>query len=135
MNKLSCESWNTIFNSEDVNDMFNSFLNIYLRIFYSSFPLKKVISRNKNDNNWITTGIKTSCRHKRELYVACRNSNNQESKRCYQIYCKILSNVIKEAKRIHYDKTIKNQATNVKPPLTSLRSFLIISNLKLMYKN
>jgi len=51
LNKLSCESWNTIFNSEDVNDMFNSFLNTYLRIFYSSFPLKKVIGRNKNDNN------------------------------------------------------------------------------------
>ena len=41
LNKLSCESWNTIFNSEDVNGMFNSFLNIYLRYFYSSFPLKK----------------------------------------------------------------------------------------------
>ena len=41
IDKLSCESWNSIFNSEDVNAMFNSFLNIYLRIFYSSFPLKK----------------------------------------------------------------------------------------------
>jgi hypothetical protein len=96
-NKLSCESWNTIFNSEDVNDMFNSFLNIYLRIFYSSFPLKKVIGRNKNDNNnWITTGIKTLCRHKRELYLACRNSSNQESK------------------RIHYDKTIKKSSNKCK---------------------
>jgi len=65
--KLSCESWDTVFNSEDVNTMFNSFLNIYLRIFYSSFPLKKVISRNNKDNKkWITIGIKTSCRHNRE---------------------------------------------------------------------
>jgi hypothetical protein len=40
--KLSCESWDTIFNSKDVNTMFNSFLDIYLRIFYFSFPLKKV---------------------------------------------------------------------------------------------
>jgi hypothetical protein len=39
--KLSCESWDSTFNSEDVKTMFNSFLNIYLRIFYSSFPLKK----------------------------------------------------------------------------------------------
>jgi len=39
--KLSCESWDTIFNSEDVNTVFSSFLNIYLKIFYSSFPLKK----------------------------------------------------------------------------------------------
>ena len=60
MDKLSCESWDTIFSSEDVDDMFNSFLNIYLRIFYSSFPFKKVFSRNRNDNNWITVGIKTN---------------------------------------------------------------------------
>ena len=41
IDKLSCKSWDTIFNSEDINDMFNSFFNIYLRIFYCSFPLKK----------------------------------------------------------------------------------------------
>ena len=70
----------TIFNSNDVNAMFNSFLNIYLRI-YSSFPPKKVMNSNNNDdNNWITSGIKTSCRHKRELYLAYRNSNNLELK-------------------------------------------------------
>jgi hypothetical protein len=84
-------------------------------IFYSSFPLIKVFSRNKNDNNnWITIGIKTSCRHKRELYLACRNSNNQELKRYYQVYCKILFNVIKEAKRIYYDKTIKKSSNKCK---------------------
>jgi hypothetical protein len=115
LDKLSCKTWDTIFNSEDVNDMLNSFLNIYLRIFYSSFPLKKVISRNKNaNNNWITTGIKTSCRHKRELYLACRNSNNHESKRYYQVYCKIMSNVIKQARRIYYDNTIKKSSNKCK---------------------
>jgi hypothetical protein len=39
--KLSFETWNSIFDSNDVNFMFNSFLGIYLRIFYCSFPLKK----------------------------------------------------------------------------------------------
>ena len=68
IDKLSCESWDSIFNSEYVNAMFNSFLNIYLRIFNSSYPIKTVINRNKNDNNLITSGIRTSCRHKRELH-------------------------------------------------------------------
>jgi hypothetical protein len=37
-----------------------SFLNTYLRIFYSIFPLKRVINRNKNyNNNWIPLGLKT----------------------------------------------------------------------------
>ena len=69
INKLSKESWDTIFNSDDVNALFNSFLNINLSIFYSNFLPKRVINRNNNDNcNWITLGIETSCRHKRELY-------------------------------------------------------------------
>ena len=50
-NKLSKESWDIIFNSDDVNSMFNTCLNIYLRIFYSSFPPKRVINRNNNNSN------------------------------------------------------------------------------------
>lgn len=38
LNKLSSESWEGIFNNDDINIMFNSFLNTYLKIFYSSFP-------------------------------------------------------------------------------------------------
>jgi len=45
INKLSNKSWDTVFNSDDVSAMFNSFLNFYLRIFYSSFSL----NRNNND--------------------------------------------------------------------------------------
>jgi hypothetical protein len=40
LNKLSYEIWNTTFSSEDVNTMFNAFLHIYLKIFYSNFPPK-----------------------------------------------------------------------------------------------
>ena len=48
--KLSNESWDSVFNNNDVNLMFNSFLNIYLRIFYSSFPLIRTKCRNHKYN-------------------------------------------------------------------------------------
>jgi hypothetical protein len=35
------------------------------------------------------------------------NSNNPELKKYYKLYCKILTNGIKEAKRLHYDGKIK----------------------------
>jgi hypothetical protein len=35
---LSYETWDEIFENKDVNRIFNSFLNIYLRIFNASFP-------------------------------------------------------------------------------------------------
>jgi hypothetical protein len=73
--KLSYETWDSVFHHDDVNTIFNSFLNTYLRIFCSSFPLTKV-KRTIHNTSCITQGIKISCKHKRELYITCRNSNS-----------------------------------------------------------
>jgi hypothetical protein len=70
-------SW---FDSDDIDSKFNSFLNTYLRIFYSSFPLKIVKKETKNKTTWITVGIKTSCKHKRHLYLARRARRSKTKK-------------------------------------------------------
>jgi len=54
---------------------------------------------NKYNNNWITLGIRTSCKRKRELFSLTRNSNNSALKQYYKAYCKILKKVIREAKK------------------------------------
>jgi len=94
---LSYESWDEIFTEENVDSVFNSFLNTYLRIFYHSFPLKKVY-HSQHNKAWITTGIKISSQHKRDLYLLCRITNNPKLKNHYKTYCRILSDVIKTAK-------------------------------------
>ena len=102
---LSNESWSNIFNADDVNLMYNSFLNTYLRIFYASFPLTRVTSQNKC-NQWITVGIRTSCKRKRELFLLNRSLNNPVLKRYYKKYCNILVKVIREAKRMTFSTRI-----------------------------
>jgi len=67
-----------------------------------------------DDDKWITLGIKTSCRHKRELYLISRNSNDEKLKRHYQACCKILHNVIKEAKKLYYDTKIQKSNNKCK---------------------
>jgi hypothetical protein len=44
--KLSHENWDSLFSSDD-NVAFNSFLDSYLKIFNSSFPLKRVCTTKK----------------------------------------------------------------------------------------
>jgi hypothetical protein len=44
LTKLSYETWDITFSSDDVNIMFNTFLGSYLKIFYFSFPLKKILT-------------------------------------------------------------------------------------------
>ena len=41
LTKLSYETWDITFSSENVNIMFNVFVDTYLKTLYSSFPLKK----------------------------------------------------------------------------------------------
>jgi hypothetical protein len=105
--QLSYEQWENVFGSNNVNEIFNNFLNTYLRCYYSSF--NKKTTKNLHDNNhWITTGIKTSCTRKRELFHLCRLNNDTNLETYYKRYCKILSNVILLAKKLHYTRIILN---------------------------
>jgi len=110
--KLSHETWEQVFDGNDVNKIFNSFLNIFLRIYYSSFPLVQAKSK-VNQNSWITPGIITSCEHKRELYKELRNKHNATLASYYRDYSKILPMVIRKAKRIEHDKLIINSHNKV----------------------
>jgi hypothetical protein len=82
-------------------------------IFYSSFPLKRVKNETKS-KSWIIVGIKTSCKSKTQLYLVTRDSNDPRLKSHYKMYCKILSKVIKEAKRNNYNSQIIESNNKIK---------------------
>jgi hypothetical protein len=72
-------------------------------------------------------GIKTSCNHKRQLYLLCKDSNINLIK-YYKQYCKILSRVITETKRAKYNNQIINSTNrmkkmwnNIKPETSRLK--------------
>jgi hypothetical protein len=73
--KLSYGSWDEIFTDRDVNAIFNNFLNTYLRIFHSSFPLKKIYHRSPTKPR-LTPGIKTSCINKRKLFLLTKTRDD-----------------------------------------------------------
>ena len=111
--KLSYELWEHVFDGDDVNKIFNSFLNIFLRIYYSSFPLIQTKSK-MNQNSWITPGIITYCKHKRELYKELQNNNNVSVVSYCRDCTKMLSVVIRKTKRHEHDKLIINSHNKVK---------------------
>ena len=109
---LSYENWDNIF-IEDVNTVFNNFLNTYLRMFNSRFLSKKIYSTH-NNKLWITTGIKTSCHHKRELYLISRGSNNSKLTAHYKCYHSILSEVFNDTKQLYYNNKISKSNNKIK---------------------
>jgi len=71
----------------------------------------KIGTKNKT---WITIAIKTSRKYKRELHLASKNRNDLRLKSHYKMYCKILSNVIKEAKWNNYNNQILKSNNAIK---------------------
>lgn len=103
---LSYEVWDDIFIDDDVDIIFNKFLNTYIRIFNSCFQTAK-LRRESIYKLWITPRIKKSCSTKRELYTKTKDSNDPRVREHYRIYCKILSRSISAAKRLYLSKIIE----------------------------
>jgi mRNA-degrading endonuclease YafQ of YafQ-DinJ toxin-antitoxin module len=77
------ESWDENFTEDNVDSLFNSYLNTYLRLFCQSFPLKNVY-HDHNNKACMTTGIKISSQHKRDLYLLCRSTKDPKFKKILQ---------------------------------------------------
>ena len=105
----------------NVDSLFNSFLNNYLRIFYTSFLPQKITER-RIKNSWITPGIRISFRRRKCLYLLRRDSDDVNLKNYYKQYCKTLASVIKEAKRYMYNNQIINSTNKTKTTWSIIRT-------------
>jgi len=110
-----------MFEDKDVNILFNSFLNTYLRLFYTSFPLKSPKSR-ISSREWITPSIKMQCHFKRGLYLLSKNSNDSNLKNCYKALCKSLSNSITKTKCSYYNKLLCNSNNKISATLKIVKT-------------
>jgi hypothetical protein len=104
---LSWEQWEDIFDNEAVSSMFNNVLNTYLRCFYASFPIR-IKKSNSNQSKWITKGIRTSCKRKRQLILYCRYNKDVNMKRYLRQYSKILTEAITAGKKLYYARILNN---------------------------
>jgi hypothetical protein len=112
--QLSYENWEEVFGENNVDLIFNAFLNSYLKIFNSCLPLAQKQKNTKRLNiPWITTGIRVSCERKKFLYSSLIKEGNPAFKDYYSNYCKILKKVIVNAKKMAYDNVISKSHNNL----------------------
>ena len=77
---------------------------------------------------WLTKRIQTSCNRKRELYLKVRDNNEMKHKLYYKQYCKISTNVIKEAKKLYYREAISKSKNKMKTTRNIIRKETSKSN-------
>ena len=63
MRQLNTQDWFNVFNNNNVNSCYDSFLNTVLNIYNNCCPVRKVKFCNKNHSKpWITNGLVNACK-------------------------------------------------------------------------
>lgn len=108
-------SWEEVFKSTDCDKGFNIFHDILTRAFDDLCPKIKIKAGHaKCDRGWITPGIKKSCESKRELFIRVKTTKDDDLKKKYNTFCRVLNKVIAFAKRDYNEKKIVNADDKIK---------------------
>ena len=112
-NYLAVADYSSVLATNNTNDAYNNFLNIYQYLFDIACPLKQILVTNKyiKRQPWITSGILTSSVNKAKLLHKKLNKPTELNIELYKCYCRVFD-VLKRAPKASYYTAILNEYKN-----------------------
>jgi hypothetical protein len=109
-------SWNSVINSNDVQDAFNCFSNSLISLHDVYFPLKTVkFNRNFNPiDKWMSKGLLISRRQKYALSKKCIVEPSQINTSNFKAYRNVYNKAIRCAKKHYFEKQLQINKSNLK---------------------
>lgn len=94
-------SWSEVYNETDLNKSFDQFHELFTLFYKLCFPKVKINinTQQKRKQNWVTNGLRISCKNKRNFRYLYYKNKTQVTKNNYLKYSKILKKCINDAKR------------------------------------
>ena len=129
-NYLENVDWSSVYLSNDPNESYNEFLNIYHRALDINIPLKRrKFNKFKHKKNpWVTCGILKSLRTKYLLHkriLRCKNTAIKADVLLkYNAYNKVLSRVIRAAKKLYWHKVMHDSIRDSKQTWKNINDIL-----------
>ena len=114
-NQLNDTIWEDLSGFNDPEAAYDSFLKKFKDIYNSSFPLKKVKTIKLNlKKPWVSKGLLKSINRKNNLYKKYLNNPCIENECTYRRYKNKLTFLLRNSKRLYYEKKIEYAKTNMK---------------------
>lgn len=104
-------SFSQVFESEDPNEAYDNFIDIFKLLYSLCFPYKRIIIKSLKKIKWISRGIKKCSKQQRNLLWKYRMSKTQENKKTFKTYSARLKKIIKLTQRVQNNFMI-NKAQN-----------------------
>ena len=94
----------------DINIIYNDYFSKVFGGYNMAFPIENFEVRKNNSFAWVTPGLKQCIKKKARLYKAYLNG--RISKGDYTLYKNRLTNLIRKAKALYYEKLLLESAAN-----------------------
>ena len=120
---LDNENWDDILEEMDAENSFKLFMNKFTSSFDLIFPLKKLkFNKNKHKiQSFMTKGLLVSRSTKfklSEISIKCKNEENVTK---YKIYRDLYNKVLRNSKKLYYEKALKESKNNLRKTWEILR--------------
>ena len=107
--------WSHVHQQNDVNEAFNYFLEIFIRLYNETFPQKRILQNLKNDTKpWMTKSIINACAKKNMLYRQFLRNRCPQSENKYKRYKNRLTSILRVSEKMHYSKLLEQNVNNSK---------------------
>ena len=121
------QNWDSVYQSENVNSAYNTFINIFQQLYDKNCPVKQQKAKCTNfkeDKPWFTKGLINACRKKNNLYKEYIKLKTTVSETKYKMYKNKLTAVLRRCEKDYYSKLLEEHKNDVKGTWQVLNSII-----------
>lgn len=124
-NELSAQNWRKVYEAEEVDYAYDSFLQTFLMLYDRCCPIQQSRKRaNRSDKPWLTKGLLNACKKKNFLYKEFIKNRNKEKEMKYKRYKNKLTDIMRNCKKDYYCKLLDKNKNNIKETWKILNSII-----------
>lgn len=127
---LASLSWTNVYAETDFNHAFNEFHELFCLLYKLCFPKvkKRVNNINNRKQNWISNGLRISCKRKRYLRYQYYKNKSDKNKNDYKQYSEILQKCIHKSRKNANIKYINKSNNKCKATWTIINNEICNKN-------
>ena len=115
INDLVKADWKEIYDSDDINCMYNSFTEKITELYHSNCPIVyEKVKRKRPDKPWMTNGLKNACRKKNLLYKEFLKTRTNVSEEKYKKYKNKLTAILRRCEKQYFTELLEINKGNMK---------------------
>ena len=115
INDLVNADWKEIYDSDDINCMYNTFTEKITELYQSNCPvIYEKVKRKRPDKPWMTNGLKNACRKKNLLYKEFLKTRTNVSEDKYKKYKNKLTAILRRCEKQYFTELLEINKGNMK---------------------